>query len=58
MNLWHTSTELHTTATAAVAKALYLAARLEMGHALGLGLDTLARVEREVHLSGMSDTSG
>ena len=42
MTLWHASTELHTTATAVVAKTVYSAAnlmgRLEKG--LGLELDT------------------
>jgi hypothetical protein len=42
MTLWHASTELHGTATAVVAKTVYLAAsltgRLEKG--LGLGTDS------------------
>jgi hypothetical protein len=39
MTLWHASTELHTTATV-VAKALYLAARLESGRGLHLGMES------------------
>ena len=60
MTRQHTSTELHTTATAAVAKTLYLAVALmgwlESGRALGLEHDTAAQVEAK--LSGKSDTSG
>ncbi|HEY1190240.1 MAG TPA: hypothetical protein VGE74_21520 [Gemmata sp.] len=66
MNLWHASTELQTTATAADAKAVYLAAGLEAGYALGLGLGLAAQVDCQVvelevplsELSGKSDTSG
>lgn len=57
MNLWHASTELHTTA-AVVAKSLALAAGLETGYALGLALDAAAHLNAEAGLNGTSDTSG
>ena len=59
MNLWHASTELHTTAAVA-AKALYPAAALDAGCVLGLSpeLDPAAHLEVEAALSGKSDPSG
>ena len=58
MTRWHTSNELQLTTATVAAKTLYTAAGLETGYALGLDLDTAARVELEVSLSGKSDTSG
>ncbi|AMV23896.1 hypothetical protein VT84_05745 [Gemmata sp. SH-PL17] len=58
MTRWHTSNELHLTTATVAAKTLYTAAGLETGYALGLDLDTAARVELEAGMSGTSDTSG
>ncbi len=60
MNLWHASTELQATGSVVAAKAVYLAAGLDAGYALGLSLDTAAYLEAEAEagLSGLSDTSG
>ncbi|MBP3957274.1 hypothetical protein J8F10_18675 [Gemmata sp. G18] len=57
MTRWHTSNELQLTTATVAAKTLYTAG-LETGYALSLDLDTAARVELEVSLSGKSDTSG
>ena len=40
MTLWHASTELQMTATAVVAKTVYLAAGLESGRGLDLGTES------------------
>ena len=56
MTLWHTSTELQTTGSA-VAKTAHLVAALEVGYALGLGLELTAHLETEAGLNGLSDTS-
>ena len=59
MTLWHASTELRlTTATAVVAKTVYLAASYMSRVETGLGLDLGAKLGLESAKSAELDTSG